>query len=225
MKVLVCDNIDKLGVDFIERCRDIMPEWRREQMDRYKHLKGKVQCAAAWLLVWSLEFEVWNRDGLNPFTNKWIYNKFGKPYFEGRDDLFFSVSHCGNAVAAVISDEEVGIDIEEISRYRESLVKYTLSDEEFIDWSLEFGAGGADEFIKIWTRKEAAFKCYGTGITHEIKDILKKGDLDIYSTKVGDDKWLSVATKQDRRKNEQKSDISIEISDAAEILKTFMKRS
>ena len=185
MKVLICD-IGHLGEEFVERCREVLPEWRREQMDRYKHELGKVQCAVGWLLVWSCMIQ---EDGWN---EKWTYNNYGKPYFDGRDDMFFSISHCRDAVAAVVAEEEVGIDIEEIGRYRESLVRYTLSDEE-IDGINGIKGVDKEEFMRLWTRKEAAFKFYGTGITHEIKDILKREDVEIYSTKVGDSMWLSVA--------------------------------
>ena len=196
-------------------------------MERYKHVRGQVQCAVAFLLVWSLEFGVGSRDGQRPSAKKWIYNEFGKPYFDGRDDLFFSVSHCRNAVAAVIADEEVGIDIEEISRYRESLVKYTLSEEEMevdssqltVNEDPRFARN--DRFIRIWTRKEAAFKCYGTGITHDIKNVLKRGDLDIYSVRVGDDKWLSVAKKANWRNFDKNHEIPIEFIDVTKILKNL----
>ena len=108
-----------------------------------------------------------------------------------------TICFSASAMAVAVHDEEVGVDIEEISRYRESLEKYVLSEEE----SREYGVGSREygvesregRFIEIWTKKEAAFKYYGTGITHEIKDILKRGDVDVYSKKIGD-KFLSVAT-------------------------------
>ena len=188
MKVLICDNIEALGVDFIEKCKEILPEWRCQQMMRYKHLRGQLQCAVSYLMLQQALYEV-----IHCVRNeKWVYNEHGKPYFDGSNDLFFSISHCKNAVAAVVADEEVGIDIEEISRYKDNLMKYVLNEEESLELKGENLEMIAEKFIRIWTRKEAAFKCYGTGITHEIKDILKRGDIEIYSMKMGD-KWLSVA--------------------------------
>ena len=199
MKILICDNVDELGEDFVARCKEILPEWRREQMMGYKHLRGQVQCAVAWILVEKLKVESGKLKETSCFARneRWVYNEHGKPYFEGRNDLFFSVSHCRGAVAVAVHDEEVGVDIEEISRYRESLENYVLSEEESREYgveSREYGVGSREgRFIEIWTKKEAAFKYYGTGITHEIKDILKRGDVDVYSKKIGD-KFLSVAT-------------------------------
>ena len=197
MKILVCDIIDQLGEDFIAKCKEIMPEWRKEQMLKIKHLKGRVQCALGWLMV-------------KPNDN-WVYNEHGKPYFEGRKDLFFSISHCASAVAVVIDDEEVGIDIEEVSRYKERLVDYVANDEE------KSVIGNVEDFIELWTKKEAVFKMLGTGITHDIKDVLKNNrDVNVYSKKIGE-KYLSVATK----KMKTCEDIGVEMVKIEELIRLF----
>ena len=191
MKILVCDNIDELGEDFVRWAEGILPEWRNEQMLKIKHLKGRVQCAVAYLLVKQLV-------SCSVVQLKWVYNEHGKPYFEGRDDLYFSVSHCGSAVAVAIDDEEVGVDIEDISRYRESLVNYVLNEVESLEFRVESSIKFKEEkFIEIWTKKEAVFKLLGTGITHDIKDVLvKHPEVRVYSYRIGD-RFLSVATMKD----------------------------
>lgn len=190
MEILICDNIDKLNEDFIERCKEILPEWRKEQMLRIKHLPGRVQCAVAYFLV---EFCKNKNFPITARCDKWKYNEHGKPYFEDRNDLYFSISHCKSAVAAVVDDEEVGVDIEEISRYRESLVRYVTNESEIMENGVE---GKAEKFIELWTKKEAVFKYLGTGITHEIKDILKNNaDINVVSRKIGN-KYLSVVTRK-----------------------------
>ena len=130
----------------------VLPEWRKEQMLRIKHLRGKIQCAVAYLLVNQLV-------SCSVIQLQWKYNEHGKPYFEGRDDLFFSISHCRSAVAVAIDDEEVGVDIEEVGRYREQLVNYVLNEEEKDKMEDKKGM-----FIEIWTKKEAVFKLLGTGM-------------------------------------------------------------
>lgn len=178
MKILVCDNIEELGEDFVSWAETVLPDWRKEQMLAIKHLRGRVQCAVAWLMVGG---------------DKWLYNDHGKPYFADRKDLFFSISHCKGAVAVAIDDEEVGIDIEEISRYKESLEKLVLNEEESPRCARN---DRAEAFIEIWTQKEAVFKLLGTGITHEIKDVLRNNpDVNVYSERIGD-KILSVATRK-----------------------------
>ena len=188
MKILICDNIEELGEDFVEWSMGVLPEWRKEQMLKIKHLRGKIQCAVAYLMACDFDQSL-----------PWRYNEHGKPYYADRDDLFFSISHCKSAVAVAIDDEEVGVDIEEVGRYRESLEKYVLSDDECRDKACLVRTGranNAEAFIEIWTQKEAVFKLLGTGITHEIKDILTKYDGNLYTWKLGD-KVLTVATRKD----------------------------
>ena len=178
MKILICDNIEELGEGFVAWAETVLPDWRREQMLAIKHLRGRVQCAVAWLMIGG---------------DNWIYNEHGKPFFEGRDDLFFSISHCKSAVAVAIDDKEVGVDIEETSRYRESLESYVLNEEE-IPRCTRNDKSRAECFIEIWTQKEAVFKLLGTGITHDIKDVLKNHpEVNVYSERIGN-KILSIAT-------------------------------
>ena len=198
MKIMVCDNIEELGEDFVAWAEMVLPDWRREQMLAIKHLRGRVQCAVGWLMIdYLLSGETFYQKGVPrrgaARNDNWIYNDHGKPFFEGRDDLFFNISHCKSAVAVAIDDEEVGVDIEEISRYKESLESYVLNGEE-IPRCARNDRGRAEEFIKIWTQKEAVFKLLGTGITHDIKNVLKDNpDVNVYSQRIGD-KILSVAT-------------------------------
>ena len=195
MKILICDNIEKLGEDFIDLSMSMLPTWRKEKMLKIKHLRGKVQCAIGYFLVNIACCD--NVCNISRGCNKWIYNEHGKPYFEGKKDLFFSLSHCKSAVAVAVDEEEVGVDIEEISRYKESLAKYVLSEEEYKDYesAILTEQEKKEKFIEIWTKKEAVFKLLGTGITHEIKDVLKRSDVNVCSQKVGN-RYLSVATRK-----------------------------
>ena len=163
----------------------MLPAWRCGQMMKIKHLRGRVQCAVAWLLARELGA-----------GDEWTYNEHGKPYSTGREKVYFSVSHCGGAVAAVAADQEVGIDIEETGRYKANLERMVLNEEEQELLDSLSGDKRAEEFIGLWTRKEAVFKCLGTGITHEIKDILRRRDVSVFTLKIGG-RMLSVATRDE----------------------------
>lgn len=159
-------------------------------MLKYKHKRGKIECAVAYLLLAAL---LQSETGLQQIDFSFVYNEHGKPYLDSHLNYYFSISHCKSVVAVVLSDDEVGIDVEEIARYKESLARYVCNDEELNEIS-----GSDDEsasFIKLWTRKEAVFKLLGTGITHDIKDILPNNDVYI-SSKEFDGKILSVASKK-----------------------------
>ncbi len=90
------------------------------------------------------------------------YLPSGAPYLSDRQ-VFVSISHCRTAVAvAVDEDGPVGIDIESRRRVNNSLIGRvcTAAEQALVE--------GSDDptmaFLQLWTRKEAALKCRGTGI-------------------------------------------------------------
>ena len=74
------------------------------------------------------------------------------------------------AVACVVSDRPVGIDVESVREYKESLARYTMSDAE-LEQILSAERPDA-AFIRLWTMKEAALKLIGTGISNDLKTVL-----------------------------------------------------
>jgi len=73
---------------------------------------------------------------------------------------YWSLSHKPKYVAAVVSKDKVGIDIEEIKPRAESLFAHVASDEE---WELKEKSW--DILFRYWTAKEAALKVIGIGIS------------------------------------------------------------
>jgi len=75
-------------------------------------------------------------------------------------DYYWSVSHKTKYVAAVISTDRIGIDIEEIKPRSQSIFSYVAGDEE---WEL-CGGKSWDALYRCWTAKEAVVKAAGTGL-------------------------------------------------------------
>ena len=163
MKVLVSEDIWDFDLD--EALRDIS-EQRREQALKFKHEQGQRLCVLAYqLLKKGLQQEYGIIE--NPIFE---YNEHGKPSIVGHPEICFNLSHCKEAVVCVISDQPVGVDVESIREYKESLVRYTMNDEEIRE--IEPSENPAATFIRLWTMKEATMKLIGTGISNDMKTVI-----------------------------------------------------
>ena len=92
------------------------------------------------------------------------------PLTTAHPNIHFNISHCREGVICVVSDRPVGVDIESIREYKESLVRYTMNDDEVRE--IESAADPASAFIRFWTMKEATMKLIGTGISNDMKAII-----------------------------------------------------
>ena len=83
------------------------------------------------------------------------------------DDVNFSLSHGGDAVAVVISSNDVGIDIEPFSAIKnENIVKRILSERELLEFSSLLQDEKEEYVLKKWTAKEAIFKARNDKVFH-----------------------------------------------------------
>ena len=95
-------------------------------------------------------------------------NEHGKPYLEnGREiSLFFSVSHTQNRLFIAFSDENVGIDVENLSRKTDYLpiIKRFSSEERKEILS-------SADFLRHWVAKESAIKWLGGSLAHDLQKL------------------------------------------------------
>ncbi len=84
----------------------------------------------------------------------------GKPFFANAG-LAFNVSHSGDAVVAAFSGEPVGVDIERSGRRGDFLA---IANRFFPPDEVE-GISGEEDFLRLWTAKEAMLKLTGVGIS------------------------------------------------------------
>ena len=86
-----------------------------------------------------------------------------KPFLP-REQYHFSISHCGDFAAAIVSkDSRVGVDIEipveKMVRIRDKF----LSMDEKRKWSVDGWHPDARTLTLLWSCKESVFKWYGDG--------------------------------------------------------------
>lgn len=139
---------------------------RREQALKFKHELGQRLCVLAYrLLKQGLREEYGITE--NPIFG---YNEYGKPSIVGHPEIYFNLSHCKEAAACAISDKPIGIDVECIREAKESLINYTMNEDEKQEIMASDNPSSA--FIRLWTMKEATSKLVGTGITNDVKTLV-----------------------------------------------------
>ena len=99
-----------------------------------------------------------NQKRVEKIGEKNFYFQNGKPYLVG-SDLFISLSHSEEGVAAVVSETPVGIDIEKIKPITDKLINYVCNENE--KEYIESGEDREYRFFTVWTAKEAFFKKNG----------------------------------------------------------------
>jgi 4'-phosphopantetheinyl transferase len=139
---------------------------RREQALKFKYEQGQRLCVLAYqLLKEGLQKEYCITE--NPIFE---YNEHGKPSIIGHPEIYFNLSHCKEAVICAISNQPIGVDVESIREFNDSLINYTMNDEEKVE--IANSDTPAATFIRLWTMKEATSKLIGTGITHDVKSLI-----------------------------------------------------
>lgn len=100
-----------------------------------------------------------------PLSLEYVYGKNGKPYFDNYP-YYFSLSHSGGYVACVLSEEEIGLDIQQQRLCNvQAFARRFFSEEEQV--RLEQKSPGRERlqlFYELWCCKEAYGKLTGEGI-------------------------------------------------------------
>ena len=179
VQILIDDDMSRCTASEVARLLPRVSAQRREQALRYKHVFGQYCCMRSWELLEEL------MNDANGANDDWVYNEHGKPFLKSRvksqesreGERFFSISHCKEAIAVVVADEPVGIDIEGIRHASDELIEQVMNEEEKERVkSLESRVERDRAFTRLWTQKEAVLKAQGTGIQsfEQLKDVLKQ---------------------------------------------------
>jgi 4'-phosphopantetheinyl transferase len=101
----------------------------------------------------------------------------GKPRLVDADGVHFSVSHSADVVAVAVSRAgPVGVDIERVAPWHDAdldeVAELTLAPVERAVLARQPAADRALAFTTYWTRKEAAVKAVGTGLTAPLEEIV-----------------------------------------------------
>ena len=127
---------------------------RRKKVIRYLQPDDRKRSLGAGIMI----RKILNGNGLSESSLK--YSENGKPV---ADHLHFNISHAGDYVVGVVSDDEVGCDIERnVNAPLEIAEHYFHSTErEYIEAASDPGKA----FFTLWTLKESYMKMTGRGMS------------------------------------------------------------
>lgn len=99
-----------------------------------------------------------------------VKSPLGKPEFKNKRNIKLSIAHCKGAVAVLLADHEVGIDVERVRSYEREVARRILTESERSVLSLT-NENQDELFFTYWTLKESYIKALGTGLTYPLKNI------------------------------------------------------
>ena len=130
----------------VEKAYQALSDMRKQNADARKSDKARKESIFVGFLLKEKGVET-------PIV--YAYSKRGKPEVSGVE---ISLSHCKKWCACIVSDLRVGIDVEMLGRYRQSVVErfFTEQEQTFLEREKE----DVDfYFTVLWTCKEALAKC------------------------------------------------------------------
>ena len=182
-------------------------EQRRAKVLRCKNEEDRKRTLLAGaLLSFGLE-----REGFCYEDLEFATTPEGKPYLVSNPDVHFSLSHSGKYAVCVISDQNIGVDIENRQRKLLSegklekllaVARKSFSDREyqvFVNSSVE---EQIEIFLKFWTRKEAVSKACGKGLAMNFSEICEPEEK-FLSFWLNEEYYISVYCEKDKLQKEE----------------------
>ncbi|MEX2477520.1 MAG: 4'-phosphopantetheinyl transferase superfamily protein [Gracilimonas sp.] len=158
-----------------------------DEFDTFKNPKRKTEFLTARKLFRFLVSEM----DLDENGVQLLKEKGGKPYaeFSGKR-LHVSFSHSNEKVFCAISKElDIGLDIEPVTREINAPVLNRILNEQ------EAKSLDLTNPIQLWTLKEAAVKCLGTGLRTNLRDLtLVKKEKGGHFIRFNNDKLIEICS-------------------------------
>ena len=144
-----------------------MPDFRKEKIDAFKPHHSKLLSLGAGILLETA------MKGIGILSYEVMPDPDKKPRINGHEDIFFNISHSGDVVILGISDREIGVDVEKIKHFKDTLVNYVFGegDKSLAKELIDSEADPDKVYTRLWTVKESIMKHSGKGIAMEPKSI------------------------------------------------------
>lgn len=169
--------------------------------ERRRHLAENLQHKKAALFSIASEAVLAHALSL-PLPCEYITDQNGKPYI--CDCRHFNISHSGDFVVCAVSDSEIGVDTEVISRMSPHTMHKFLSPSEINEYNSLTQSRQNAFLCEKWVRKESYLKLLGTGLRRSPASLCFEGDNLLEDSSVfcrcralTDDQLLAVCSKKE----------------------------
>lgn len=104
----------------------------------------------------------------------------GKPELTSYPNIHFNISHCENIAVCALSRHEIGIDVEKIRPFRDSVIRKALTADEqnFLRQMSTDDRSHWEWFFRLWTLKESRIKHSGMGLSMPLDSFSFQYNLD-----------------------------------------------
>lgn len=154
----IFDEIEGLDEEYLQNSIPDLSHERLSKAFAYRFQLDRILSVTVYLL---LRLALRENHGINEPV-EFSYNEYGKPFLRDYPLIYFNMSHCRRAAACVISEVEVGVDVQEIAPVSDELAKRTLTATEYA--AFKKAENPSRLFCEYWTIKESYLKRTGQGI-------------------------------------------------------------
>lgn len=170
MKIYILKNEDS------HRLLPFMSEQRLEKINGISNEKVKSEKICAYALLRYALFMEYGIDEAPLFS----YGEREKPYLGNIPDVFFSLSHAGGYSACVVSDEEIGIDLQDYRPMKFDISEKICTKKEIYEVYGGDNPSPSETTCRLWCMKESYGKLTGKGFaegfdTIETSELREKG--------------------------------------------------
>lgn len=146
---------------FQEMIRYISPE-KKVKIQRFRKPIDAMRSLLGDLII---RYILCKHYGFDNDEIQYGYLEFGKPYLKQHTDIHFNISHSGDWIVGVVSNDLVGIDIEKVTHMKENLSSIVLTDNENKKLQALNESERNLSFFELWTLKESYVKSTGSGLS------------------------------------------------------------
>ncbi|MCL2367029.1 MAG: 4'-phosphopantetheinyl transferase superfamily protein [Oscillospiraceae bacterium] len=149
-----------LSRDTYNKLLQMISKENREKCRRFRFKEDSLRTLYGELM---LRYVLWRQFSLENEAVEILKGDEGKPYLKDCP-IHFNISHAADFVVCAVSEQAIGVDIEQIKETDLSLAKRFFCQCEYEDLIAQHADDRLDYFFSLWTLKESYMKWLGSGM-------------------------------------------------------------